>query len=119
MSKDSLSTVRMVMIAAALIWIAGAGWFLLADSIGELGSRSSDYRREAARCSGSYSSRYSCKSSAMISLENSAFIAWSLRLGAIFGPPFGLAFVFRQMRRRHEEAAAEQARRRALRKRTA
>ena len=107
-----LPVLKSIMIAIAALWIGGMGWFQISGSRDEYGIGSSAYRRVSEACSGSFANRYGCKSSALISGENQAFIGWSVRLAIIFVPPLGLSIVYGYIRRQREEREAEEARRR-------
>ena len=107
-----LLVLKGIMIAIALLWIAGAGWIQIPSSAGDYGLGSYSYRKASGACEGSFSDRYECKSSALISGENQAFIDWSVRLAIVFVPPLGLSIVYGFIRRRREEREAEEARRR-------
>lgn len=108
----ALAVWKWLLIAIAAMWIAGAGWTQFSGTTSNYGIGSSSYRKASGACSGSYASRYACKSSALIAGENQAFVDWAVRLAIVFIPPLGLAIVFGFARRRHEEREAEEARRR-------
>ncbi|MCZ6861167.1 MAG: hypothetical protein O7I42_12990 [Alphaproteobacteria bacterium] len=115
-----LPALKSIMIVIATLWIGGVGWIQISGSRDEYGIGSSAYRRVSEACSGRFAKRYKCKSSALISGENQAFIDWSLKLAIIFVPPLGLSIVYGHISRLREEREAEEARRRirARRRRT-
>lgn len=107
-----LPVLKWLMIAIAAAWIAGAGWMQISGATSNYGIGSSSYQKASRACGGSFASRYSCKSSAIIAGENQAFVDWAVKLAIIFIPPLGLTIVFGIVRRRREERQAEEARRR-------
>lgn len=107
-----LPIIKWIMIAVAAMWIAGAGWIQISGAPDDYGFNSRSYRKASGACEGNYASRYQCKSSAIISGENKAFIDWAVRLAIIFVPPLGVSIAYGYLRRRREEREAEEARRR-------
>lgn len=102
---------KWIMIFLSAVWIAGAGWYEISGATSNYGFTSGSYRKAIKACRGSFANRYECKSSAIISGENQAFIDWTVRLAIIFVPPLGLGMVYGALRRRREERDAEEARR--------
>jgi hypothetical protein len=109
---------KRIAIALALAWIAGVGWLQFSDTFTDYGLGSTSYQRGASECEGSYSSRYDCKSSILISGENQAFFDWMMKLIIVFLPPIGLGRLYAAVRRRHEAEIAQAARRRAMKRRS-
>jgi hypothetical protein len=108
---------KRIAIVVALAWVVGVGWVQFSDVFTDYGLGSTSYQRGASECEGSYSSRYDCKSSLLISGENQAFFSWMMKILIVFLPPIGLGRLYAAVRRRHEAEIANAARRRAMKRR--
>lgn len=107
------ATHKWLVIAAAMLWIT------LASAIRLYGfDPANDYaahlnRQEIARCWGSVSRRYECRSAIDVSDGQRVFLLWSMNLAIIFGPPILLAMFFRKRSQKAWREAEEKRRRKA------
>lgn len=104
--------------AGAAVWVLLFGLIVLPGPSDNYGVKSSSYREASKRCSGSFSSRYECKSSIIIDGENRAFYGWMWRLMLVFGPPAGLVVYYHMIAGRREREHAEKARKRSALRQT-
>ena len=81
--RTIFKTVRVSVFALAAIWVAGMGWreFVVRDDL--LRFRAATVSAQGAKCSGSFSKRYDCRSSLMINNDNAVFLIWVERLSIV------------------------------------
>lgn len=116
--RYSLPQLKWGFSAGAAVWVLLVGLIVLPGPGDNYGVNSSSYREASKRCSGSFSSRYECKSSIIIDGENSAFYGWMWRLVLVFGPPAGLVVYYHVIARRRDREHAEEARKRSALRRS-
>ena len=111
--------VRFWMIALCVAWIGAVGWseFVVRGDL--LAIRGVALRSGASSCSGSFSSRYACRSSLLINSENTIFLSWGKRVAVVFVPPLALLYLFGKYARRRDDREAERARQAVLKRKRA
>lgn len=116
--KNIMIIVRFWIIALCVAWIGLVGWreIVAGDLFGGSGASS---RFGVSSCSGSFSSRYECRSSRLISSENAVFVSWGKGIAVVFVPPLALLYLFGKYARRREDREAERARRAVLKRKRA
>ena len=113
--KGIMVIVRFWIIALCVAWIGLVGWREIVS--GELfGSRGATSRFSASPCSGSFSSRYECRSSRLISGANAHLVSWGQSLAVVVVPPLALLYLFGKEARRREDREAERVRQAVLKR---
>ncbi len=116
--KSIMGIVRFWIIALCVAWIGLVGWReIVAGDLFYSSAASS--RFSAPACSGSFASRYECRSSRLISSENAVFVSWVKSIGVVFVPPLTLLYLFGKYARRREDQEAERARQAVLKRKRA
>lgn len=117
--KGIMIIVRFWIIALCVAWVGAVGWreFVVRGDLFEI--RGAALRSGASSCSGSFSSRYACRSSRLINSENKIFLSWGMRIAVVFVPPMALLYLFGKYARRREDKEAERARQAVLKRRRA
>lgn len=116
--KGIMVIVRFWIIALCVAWIGLVGWREIVN--GELfESRGATSRFRVSSCSGSFSSRYECQSSRLISGENAVFVSWGKSIAVVFVPPLALLYLFGKYARRREDREAERVRQAVLKRKRA
>lgn len=111
--------VRFWIIVLCVAWIGAVGWREVVVRGGLFENSGSFVRSGAPPCSGSFSSRYECRSSRLINSENALFLSWGKRIAVVFLPPLALLYLFGKYARRREDREAERARQAVLKRRRA
>ena len=114
--KGFMVVVRFWIFALCAAWIGVVGWreVVVRGDLFEI--RGAALRSGASSCSGSFSSRYECRSSRLINSENTIFVSWGVRIALIALPPLTLLYLFGKYARRREDREAERARQAALKR---
>ncbi len=108
--KGIMIVVRFWVFALCVAWIGVVGWreVVVRGDLFEI--RGAALRSGASSCSGSFASRYECRSSRLINSENAIFVSWGVRIALIALPPLTLLYLFGKYTRRREDQEAERAR---------
>lgn len=99
-----LSTVRAAACALALFSAALTIWYVSTKPL-PYDMRSSQVASRVSDCSGSFSSRYDCKSTILIGHDNRLFLIWLGRLAIVVAPLLVIYGAYRVAARRLEDEA--------------
>jgi len=98
---------RFWIIAICVTWAGIVGYHEIVVRGDLLDIRGSALRSGAKSCSGSFSSRYECRSSRLTNGENAIFVSWGKGIGLVTLPPLTLLYLFGKYVRRREDKEAE------------
>ncbi|MCZ6861168.1 MAG: hypothetical protein O7I42_12995 [Alphaproteobacteria bacterium] len=117
--KGIMVIVRFWIIALCVAWVGVAGWREFVSHGDLFDIRGTATRSGGSSCSGSFSNRYECRSSRIISIDNAIFVSWAKRIAVVFVPPMALLYLFGKYARRREDQEAERVRQAVLKRKRA
>lgn len=112
-----MSIARLSILVLCVAWVGLVGWHEITR--GDLFKSRSAYSSSGSSCSGSFSSRYECRSSGLIDGDNAVFVSWGKSFAVALVPPLALLYLFGKYARRREDREAERVRQAVLKRKRA